>query len=101
MKIDLKGLNELSKRVKKLDGENIVHINELFSKEFLEKYSCFSNFDEMIDSSGFKLENENDFDKLSENEDWEFFIVKNTSFASFEEMKNEAAKEYVYKQLFK
>lgn len=55
----------------------------------------------MIDSSGFKLENENDFDKLSENEDWEFFIVKNTSFASFEEMKNEAAKEYVYKQLFK
>ena len=69
MKIDLKGLNELSKRVKKLDGENIVHINELFSKEFLEKYSCFSNFDEMIDSSGFKLENENDFDKLSENEE--------------------------------
>lgn len=101
MKIDLKGLNELSKRAKKLDGENIVSIDELFSKEFLEKYSAFSSFDEMIDMSGFKLENEEDFSKLSENEDWEFFIIKNTSFNSFEEMENEAAKEYVFNQLFK
>ena len=55
----------------------------------------------MIDMSGFKLENEEDFSKLSENEDWEFFIIKNTSFNSFEEMENEAAKEYVFNQLFK
>ena len=39
MKIDFKGLNELSKRAKKLDGENIVSIDELFSKEFLESFN--------------------------------------------------------------
>lgn len=101
MKIDLKGLKELSRKVQELDGENIISMDEIFSKEFLEKYSCFSSFDELVDSSGFVIESEEDFYKILEDDDWEFFIIKNTSFSSFEEMESKAVSDYVCNSIFK
>lgn len=101
MSLDLKGLKKISKNIKKLEGENTINLNELFSSDFLIENSCFSSFDEMIEEFGINFENQEDFNNISESEEWENFIVSNTNFGSYEEMLNKAVNDFVIKNIFK
>jgi hypothetical protein len=75
-----------------------VSFNILFSDKFMRKYTTFNSFNEMIKKSGFKLETEEDFEKISDNE-LDLFIRINSSFNSWEDMIQEAVNNHFAEQL--
>lgn len=105
MSIEIKGLKEaqdnlrkLSERAKKLDGQSSVQLTEIMTDSFVAKNTSFRNFDELINSSGFKADSQEDFDAIPDNE-WNDFISTNTNFTNWQDMINSAGAIYVRKQL--
>ena len=79
-------------------NNNNVSFNILFSDKFMRKYTTFNSFNEMIIKSGFKLETEEDFEKISDNE-LDLFIKNSSSFNSWEDMIQEAVNNHFAEQL--
>ncbi len=77
---------------------NNVYFNVLFSDKFMRKYTIFNSFDDMINKSGFKLETEEDFEKISDN-DLDLFIRDTSNFNSWEDMIQEAVNNHFAEQL--
>lgn len=100
IKSDMSGLKKLAENAKKMHGTNEVKLTDLMPPEFISNCSQFENIEQLFDSSGFKVESKEDFAAIPDNE-WEEFIVSNTSFNSWEEMQKQAMTEYAKKQLFK
>jgi hypothetical protein len=92
-------IEKLTRRVKELEGENSIPFNELFSADFLKKYTDFSSVDDMFAKSGFTVTNQDDFKNIPDSK-WDEFIKKNTKFSSWEEMTNAASKEWIDRKLF-
>lgn len=46
-KFDLSGLDELQRRVRKLDGSHDMPMIELLNPEFMTKHTSFSSFQDM------------------------------------------------------
>lgn len=59
---------------------------ELLTTSFMNKYTNFSEFDEMIGCSGFKIENEIEFEDIICTDPWNSFIDSNTQFKDWSEM---------------
>jgi hypothetical protein len=71
----------------RLSEVNLDYIKkELLTTDFMEKHTNFKNFEEMIKSSGFKIENEIEFKDASETLKWNEHIVKNSNFKNWKEM---------------
>jgi hypothetical protein len=71
----------------RLSEVNLDYIKkELLTTDFMEKYTNFKNFEEMIKSSGFKIENEIEFKDATETLKWNEHIVKNSNFKNWKEM---------------
>lgn len=100
VEIDTSGLDKLIKNAKELESEREVRMDELFSPEFMRNCSSFTSFDEMVDSSGFKVESKEDFKAIPDDE-WDDFISKNTSYKTWEQMQQEAGEDYTQRLLFK
>jgi len=64
----------------------------------MKKYSSFISLDEMLEKSPFKIESQEDFQKIDDAE-WDIFIKNNTKFNSWEEMLSTASTIWVKKQL--
>lgn len=94
----MRRLDDLKSAAEELDGEHQISLNEMFPDFFMLRYTNFSTINEMINKSGFKIENQDDFDNLPENE-WRQFISGNTQFENWEEMKQTAAVEWTQKKL--
>jgi len=108
MKISIKHNTTKLKNLKKdLKIRNKVHndikLQELMTSEFISQHSHYMNLEHLLNESGFIIENLEDW-KVVPDEKWNDFIVKNTSFSSWEEMQKEAMTIYIKKlkkQLFK
>lgn len=100
MKSDLTGFDKLEKNISKLSSTNSVSLGELMNPRFISSCSQYSNFEELIEASGFKVESEEDFAAILD-QDWEEFIQKNTSYASWIEMQEDAGVSYVKDSLLK
>lgn len=105
MSIKIKGLEEfqrnmkkLSNNIEKIGGEHKLPFDTLFNENFMRKYTIHTSIDELINNSGFKVENENDFAQIPDAE-WDTYIVKVTSFGSWEDMLHRATEEYLASQL--
>ncbi len=79
-------------------NNNNISFNILFSDKFMRKYTTFNSFNEMTKKSGFKLETEEDFERISDNE-LDLFIKNNSSFNSWEDMIQEAVNNHFAEQL--
>lgn len=105
MKMEIEGLDKLQKEIEDLKKnieeheEETVSLDELLNQEFMQKYTQFSDFDEMIDSSKFEIETQDDFDDLFENEDWDDYVIDTTKFKDWEEMMQTAETERLEKIL--
>lgn len=92
-----KDMESMAQRAKELNGTHELKSEEIFTSGFMNKYTDYSSFDEMLDASGFKIESNEDFDKIPIDKLNEF-IKMHTRFPSWEEMIGTAAEEYfVYK----
>lgn len=105
IKFDNSGLRDLEKRINDLDrkqkengGSVEVSFAELFNDKFLQEYTSFQTLDELFVKSGFKIESQEDFKSIPDDE-WDVFIKENTKFSSWEEMYLEAGTEYAARQL--
>ncbi len=72
--------------------------DKVLSSSFLSKYTYFSDLDEMIEASGFKVENQKDFETVPGDE-WNEFIRSVSDFPSWESMIKEAGNEWMIKNL--
>jgi len=97
-KVDLSGLDELKRRLRKLDGSHDVPLNELLNPEFMLKYTHFSSFQDMLDHSGYSVKTPEDI-KVIPDAPWDAFISANSTFATWHEMQKAAAAEWAKKQL--
>jgi hypothetical protein len=105
MKFELKGLykfkrklDDLERRAKEVEGEHDVPFEELFPPEFMRQHTDFISIDEMIKSSGFKVNNREDFKNIPD-ADWDSYVAKRTRFENWKDMMGLAAKEYYKKKL--
>ena len=73
-------------------------INEILSSSFLLQHTPFGSADEMYEASGFKIETEEDFTAVPDDE-WDGFIRSISSFPDWQSMLDKARKEWVTKKL--
>jgi hypothetical protein len=87
------GLMEFLTKGSKLEGDIEVEIEEIFTSEFMSKYTSYSSFQYFLEGLGFEdvdtFINSIDRDKLDE------FVKNHTSFNNYEEMEDKALEEYV------
>ncbi|WP_324737985.1 hypothetical protein VOI46_09520 [Pseudoalteromonas sp. CuT4-3] len=99
-KTDMSGLNKLQKNLSELGKLNTIAIGDVMTNEFISRYSSYSSLDELVDASGFDVNTAEDFKAIPDDE-WEAFIVGNTSFSSWKEMQHKSHEEFVHKKLTK
>ena len=86
-----KNFEDVKKDEFKLSSINIEFIkNRLLIPDFMKNYTNFSDFNDMINSSEFTIENEFDFEKITNNSRWDLYVAHNTSFKNWEQMINQA-----------
>lgn len=100
MKLDLKGFDRLEKNVSGLSDTDSISLDALMSPSFISNCSQYSNFEELVEGSGFKVESKEDFAAIPDQE-WEQFIQTSTSYESWIEMQQAAGIDYVKANLLK
>ena len=76
------------------DGQCDVPLSELLNDSFVSHHSSFSSLDELMEASEFKIESQEDFEAIPDNE-WDEFIKRNTSFNSWIDMLNDACEQWI------
>ena len=80
--------DDLQKNINNATGK--VPLNELFPASFMNSYTDFSDFDELLSAGGFTVSSQEDFDAIPESE-LDKHISKTTKFSSWNEMSQKAA----------
>ena len=93
-----KKLDDLAKKAKTLDGKHNVPMNELLNPTFVSKHTRFGTVEEMFDSSGFKVESQEDLAAIP-NDKWDDFIRSVSSFENWQAMLDQAVKNWTAKKL--
>jgi hypothetical protein len=104
---DDSGLKKLKKNLVNISnlehGKNIP-IEDLFTIEFMKRYTKSRNFKEFLAESGFidpeELVTKEVFEAFP-NEEWNEYISKNTFFSSWNDMLRKSTEEYIKSNLFK
>jgi hypothetical protein len=91
-------LQDLSKKAAALDGKHTVPLKELLTPAFISKHTRFSSMEEMFEASGFKIETQEDFAAIPDDQ-WDEFIRSVSSFSDWQAMLQEATKAWTVKQL--
>ncbi|WP_182200079.1 hypothetical protein [Paraliobacillus salinarum] len=105
MKFKSNGFDDLNKELKKMQkaasemekGEE-VPFGKLFNKSFMEENTQFSSFDDLLQSGGFEITSEEDFDAIPESE-LDEHVAKTTNFENWQDMLGSATQEYAVKRL--
>lgn len=93
-----KQLNDLRNRTNELDGEHPISFSELFTDDFVSRFTDYQSLDEMFNDSGFKIDSMEDFQSIPD-ELWNEFIRTHSQFNCWEEMRDAAMNEWTAKQL--
>lgn len=93
-----KQLKQMHKAAKELEKKDSYTAEDIFTTEFMEKYTDFSSFDELLEKSGYTVKSQEDFEKIPDDE-FDEYIAKTTRFNSWREMQEAALEIYVADQL--
>ena len=99
VKINRGGLDQLIKNAKELDGKDQVKLVDLMNPAFISTHSKFTDFDDLLAASGFKVDSAEDFAAIPDDE-WDVYIKANTDFENWLEMQKAAGAEYMKSKLF-
>ena len=100
MKYNLKGFDQLKKNLSELSGTHTIPLDDLMTPSFISSCSQYSDFEELLEASGFKVETEEDFAAIPDQE-WEQYIQTHTSYESWIEMQEAAGVSYIQSKLLK
>ncbi|MED4581863.1 hypothetical protein P9578_03620 [Brevibacillus choshinensis] len=104
MSFKITGLGDLEKQLKNLEKKiqeavnGNVKFSDLFTDEFMSRYTKFNNIDEFWDNSSFEFESKEEFEQINDDE-LDEYVKQHTEFSSWDDMKSRAAKEYITKKL--
>lgn len=93
-----KKLDDLAKNAEALDGEHSVPVSELLTDDFIAKHTSFASTDAMFEASGFKIETQEDFAAIPDDE-WDTFIRSVSSFDDWQSMLGAAGQEWAVRKL--
>lgn len=96
VEVDFGGLDRLRRKIAALDGTHRIPVDELLSPSFMGRCSQFSSFQEMVDASPFAGQ---DFEAIPDAA-WDEYVCRNTRFASWQAMLQEAALGWTGERLF-
>lgn len=91
-------LGDLARKAEELDGQHDVPASELLTDSFISQHTSFSSADEMFKASEFKIETQEDFAAIPDN-DWDNYIRSISSFDSWQSMLNAAGPEWAKRKL--
>lgn len=101
MKIKSNGnLKQLQKNLEKISETTQVTLVELMPSQFISNCSRFNSLEEFFEASGFKIDSQEDFAAIPDDE-WDIFIKENTTYENWSEMQQAAAAEYFKSALHK
>lgn len=90
-------LNDLAKHISaKIDGE--VKFSDLFTFEFMHKYTKYTDIYKFLNDGGFSCDNEQQFSSIK-TDDLDKYVSTETSFSSWEEMKQAAGNIFAKRKL--
>ncbi|PTX14855.1 hypothetical protein SAMN04488598_13824 [Halanaerobium congolense] len=92
-------LDDLERRAEEVEGDHEVRLDELLDENFMNNYTNYVTFDEMIDESEFEFETEEEFEGVLETDEWNVFIENNSVFNSWDDMVKKAGAEWTAKNL--
>ncbi|KFM93123.1 hypothetical protein [Paenibacillus macerans] len=105
MKIKFTGLDKMEKQLKKfeknareLEQTGQIPFDELFISSFMQTYTDFSDFDELLSAGGFVVDSQQDFENIPD-EEFDKHISKHTKFNSWEDMLTKATENYISRKL--
>lgn len=93
-----KQLKQMQKGVKELEKTKSVSFGELFTSSFMRKNTQFSSIDELLQSGGFHVESQEDFEAIPDAE-LDKYIATVTKFKNWEDMLGEATSQYALRKL--
>lgn len=91
-------LSDLARKAEELDGQHSVLVSELLTDSFVLQHTSFSTADEMFKASGFKIETQEDFAAIPDN-DWDNHIRSISSFEGWQSMLGAAGQEWAKRKL--
>lgn len=91
-------ISNLEKWEKEVKKDNGVPFNKLFNRDFMKRYTRFMTIDKMFENSGFKINSQEDFENIPDDE-WDNFIKNNTSFKNWNQMINKASEVYFNRKM--
>jgi hypothetical protein len=94
----LKDINRVQRRLERIEGTRSVSFAELFPDEFMLLHTDFHSISAMLDASGFRVENAEDFAAIPDDE-WDALIKARSRFESWEAMRAAAGAEWISHQL--
>jgi hypothetical protein len=93
-----KNLDKMAKNAQELDGENQVPLDQLFTHNFMWKYTSFNDFESFLNSGFPDVKTEKDFLDIPDAE-MDKHVSAATRFTTWEEMMESAMGEWVASQL--
>jgi hypothetical protein len=91
-------MENLAKGSGEVDGQHHITLSELFHPQFISSCSRFHTVSDLFEANGFKIENQEDFNKIPIDE-WNSFIRDNTKFEDWGSMKKAAAGQWAKRKL--
>jgi hypothetical protein len=92
--LDLSGLDELQRKLEKVQGTNDVSSDDLFTDEFVSANTHFASWNDLCETYGVEnAEEDCATEKFSD------FVREHSDFESFEEMSQAAGAEWIKRQL--
>ncbi len=89
-------IRDKADKIRNISGK--VTFAELFTKEFINKYTKFDSISDLFSACGFSLKSPEDFNEVK-NGTFDTEISSRTKFSGWEEMKKIAVQEYIAKKL--
>ncbi|WP_028125181.1 hypothetical protein [Eremococcus coleocola] len=90
-----KQFKELEKNASKINGKNEVSFDELFTNNFMQKYTDFSTIDEFENRSSFDFSNLEQIDDMA----LDNFVSEHTTFSNWKDMLTKASELWTAKKL--
>lgn len=91
-------LDQLQQNARELDGSNDVPLLELFNPTFMQKYTDFETFEQMIEESRWTVETQHDFEQIPERQ-FDMYVRERTQFSDSDEMMKVAGEEWLASEL--
>jgi hypothetical protein len=90
-------LQDLLRRVELFELTHELAAEDLFTPRFMHAHTAFDSFDQMLTAAGTVIVHS--INELETNEHWQRFVISQTRFESWEEMREEAACEWTANEL--